>query len=52
MEGDEELGNGGSIRVYIGFRRGVIDWGGKVCQNILIVWPFHAKFGKKSHFSR
>ncbi len=35
-EDNEELGNGGSIRVYIGFRRGIIDWGGKVCQNVLV----------------
>ena len=31
-----ELGNGGSIRPYIGFGRGIIDRCGKVCQNVFV----------------
>ncbi len=33
---NEELGNGGSIKAYIGFGRGIIDRCVKVCQNVSV----------------
>ena len=33
---NEELRLGGPLGAFIGFGRGIIDWRGKVCQNVLV----------------